>query len=104
MLGALFVALGASDAMAFDSGGSSEMVARHLGDPGVAVMTLPSDGRERAIADGLFIVNSSPVGPTTQLILRTSAPAVLAGSRLAVRATAVDANLQPVALNATPLS
>jgi hypothetical protein len=104
MLGALFVALGASDAMAFDSGGSSEMVARHLGDPGVAVMTLPSDGRERAIADGLFIINSSPVGPATQLILRTGAPSVLAGSRLAVRATAVDANLQPVALNATPLS
>jgi hypothetical protein len=104
MLGALFIALGASDAMAFDSGGSSEMVARHLGDPGVEVMTTPSDGRERAIADGLFIVNSGPAGPATQLLLRPSAPAVLAGSRLAVRAEAVDANLQPVALNATSLS
>jgi hypothetical protein len=104
MLGALFIALGASDAMAFDSGGSSEMVARHLGDPGVAVMTLPSDGRERAIADGLFIVNSAPAGPASQLLLRPSAAAVLAGSRLAVRAVAVDASLQPVALDASSLS
>jgi hypothetical protein len=104
MLGALFIALGASDAMAFDSGGSSEMVARHLGDPGVTVQTTPSDGRERAIADGLFIVNASPAGLASQLLLRPSAPAVLAGSRLAVRAEAVDANLQPVALNAGSVS
>jgi hypothetical protein len=104
MLGALFVALGASDAMAFDSGGSSEMVARHLGDPGVDVVTTPSDGRERAIADGLFILNGAPVGPASQLVLRTSATAVLAGSRLAARADALDANLQPVALNSDSLS
>jgi hypothetical protein len=104
MLGALFVALGASDAMAFDSGGSSEMVARHLGDLGVDVVTTPSDGRERAVADGLFIVNTAPVGLASQLLLRTSAPSVLAGSRLAVRALAVDANLQPIALNAASVS
>jgi hypothetical protein len=104
MLGALFVALGASDAMAFDSGGSSEMVARHLGDPRVDVVTTPSDGRERAVADGLFIVNSAPVGPASQLLLRTTAPSVLAGSRLAVRAEAVDVNLQPVALNLSSVS
>ena len=40
MLGALFIALGAADAMAFDSGGSSEMVVRHAGDPGVSVVTI----------------------------------------------------------------
>jgi hypothetical protein len=104
MLGALFVALGASDAMAFDSGGSSEMVVRHLGDSGVDVVTTPSDGRERAIADGLFILNTASVGLASQLVLRTSAPAVLAGSRLVVRADALDANLQPVALNSDSLS
>jgi hypothetical protein len=104
MLGALFVALGASDAMAFDSGGSSEMVARHLGDAGVDVVTLPSDGRERAIADGLFIVNAAPAGPASQLLLRSSAPAVLLGSALSARAEAVDTNLQPVALDPRSLS
>ena len=104
MFGALFAALGASDAMAFDSGGSSEMVVRHLGDPGVSVVTTPSDGRERAVADGLFVLNSAPVGPASQILLRAAAPAVLVGSKLTVRAEAVDGNLQPVALPEASLS
>ncbi|HEY5094287.1 MAG TPA: phosphodiester glycosidase family protein [Candidatus Eremiobacteraceae bacterium] len=98
MFGALFIALGAADAMAFDSGGSSEMVVRHAGDPGVSVVTTPSDGRERAIADGLFVVNTAQAGPIAQLVLRAPAPVVLLGSRFAVRAEAVDGNLQPVSV------
>lgn len=98
MFGALFIALGVADAMAFDSGGSSEMVIRHPGDTGVSVVTSPSDGRERSIADGLFVLNSAPVGPVSQILLRSAAPAVLVGSRLPVRAEGVDGNLQPVDL------
>lgn len=104
MLGALFVALGASDAMAFDSGGSSEMVVRHAGDPGVGVVTVPSDGRERSIADGLFVLNPAPVGPPSQLLLRANAARVLVGSRLSLAAEAVDQNLQPVALPPSSVS
>jgi len=104
MFGALFIALGASDAMAFDSGGSSEMVVRHEGDPAVSVVTTPSDGRERAIADGLFVINTAPAGPIAQLVLRAAAPVVLAGSRLPVRAEAVDGNLQPVTIAPASLS
>jgi len=104
MLGSLFVALGAADAMAFDSGGSSEMVVRHAGDPGVGVVTVPSDGRERAIDDGLFLLNAAPVGPPSQLLLRANAARVLVGSRLSLAAEAVDQNLQPVALPASSMS
>ena len=104
MLGALFIALGAADAMAFDSGGSSEMVVRHLGDPGVGVVTAPSDGRERAIADGLFVLNSAPAGPPSQLLLRANAARILVGSRLSLAAEAVDQNLQPVVLPASTYS
>jgi hypothetical protein len=104
MLGALFIALGAADAMAFDSGGSSEMVVRHAGDPGVGVVTIPSDGRERAIADGLFVLNSAPAGPPSQLLLRANAARVLVGSRLSLAAEAVDQNLQPVVLPASAYS
>ncbi len=96
MLGALLASLGASDAMAFDSGGSTEMVVRRLGDAKVSVANVPSDGRERSIADGLFVVNSASPGPPARLVLRADAQAVLAGSHLAITAQGVDANDQPV--------
>ncbi|HME81928.1 MAG TPA: phosphodiester glycosidase family protein [Candidatus Eremiobacteraceae bacterium] len=96
MFASLFSALGAATAMAFDSGGSTEMVARRLGDPHVSVANVPSDGRERSVADGLFVLNSATPGPPQTLVLRAPAPAVLAGSHIAVAAQSVDANDQPV--------
>ena len=99
-LAALFLAIGATTAMAFDSGGSSEMVIRHEGDSGVSVASTPSDGRERAVADGLFVLNTGSHGPATTLLLKASAAQVLVGSTLAIQPRAVDANEQPVAVQA----
>ena len=101
---ALFLALGAKTAMAFDSGGSSEMVVRHVGDPTNSVVNVPSDGRERSIADGLFIKNTAPAGPPIRLILKAASATVLAGSSLNVQVRAVDANDQPVAVRAEDVS
>ncbi|HLW37623.1 MAG TPA: phosphodiester glycosidase family protein [Candidatus Eremiobacteraceae bacterium] len=103
MLAALMAALGCVTAMAFDSGGSTEMVVRHLGDAGVSVANTPSDGRERAIADGLFVVNSAPAGPPQQLVVRAAAQSVLTGSHLQIFTAAVDANDQPLALDPAAL-
>jgi hypothetical protein len=96
MLGSLFAALGASDAMAFDSGGSTEMVIRRLGDTHVTVANVPSDGRERSIADGLLVVNAATPGPPDRMVVRAAAPAVLVGSHLTIAAESIDANDQPV--------
>jgi hypothetical protein len=49
------LAHGAYRAMMFDGGGSSEMVARFAGYPGVSVVNYPSGGRERPLANGLFV-------------------------------------------------
>lgn len=98
MLAALMLRLGANQAMAFDSGGSSEMVVRHLGDPTVSVANTPSDGRERGLADGFFVVNAAPTGALQQLILRAPAVEVLRGSHLALQVAGIDANSQPVAV------
>ncbi|HEV2878583.1 MAG TPA: phosphodiester glycosidase family protein [Candidatus Eremiobacteraceae bacterium] len=95
-LAELFIALGANTAMAFDSGGSSEMVIRHLGDPTSSVATTPSDGRERSIADGLFVRNTAPQGPAVSLILKAPSAQVLVGSKIDVQVRAIDANDQPV--------
>ncbi|MDQ6781267.1 MAG: phosphodiester glycosidase family protein [Candidatus Eremiobacteraeota bacterium] len=104
MFGALFASLGAANAMAFDSGGSSEMVVRHLGDGGVSVANTPSDGRERGIADGLFVVNTALVGPVQRLLIKAPAQSVLTGSHLQLFASGVDEHDQPIPLAAQDVS
>ena len=49
------LAHGAFQAMLFDGGGSSELVARLPGQHQVSVINFPSDGRERPVANGLFV-------------------------------------------------
>ncbi len=49
------LAHGAYQAMMFDGGGSSEMVARFSGHRGVSVVNYPSEGGERPLANGLFV-------------------------------------------------
>ena len=49
------LAQGAYQAMMFDGGGSSEMVARFSGYRGVSVVNHLSGGRERLLANGLFV-------------------------------------------------
>lgn len=103
MLGALLAALGASQAMAFDSGGSTEMAVRRLGDADVSVANIPSDGRERSIADALLVLNTATPGPMAQAFVgsQQDVNAVLTGSHLQLHASAVDADLQPLVVDPT---
>lgn len=103
MLASLFISLGAATAMAFDSGGSAEMVVRHAGDTAASVVNEPSDGRERLIADALLVKNIAPPGPPARMLLRADAPDVLAGSHVRIRAAAVDAAMQPAKLDPASL-
>ena len=51
--------LGAEDALNFDGGGSSTMVAKDRnGD--VRVLSSPSDGQQRSIPDGIAVMYSAP--------------------------------------------
>lgn len=61
-----------SDAMHFDGGGSSELIARNLGDTATSVVNQPSDGSERKIVNGLGIVSTAPQGELTTLIIKPS--------------------------------
>ncbi len=89
---ALLRALGASDAMLFDSGGSATLVARVLGEGAASVVNEPSDGVERPVADGLFVYSDAPLGPPARLVVRPSRVVALPGARVALRARVVDAN------------
>jgi exopolysaccharide biosynthesis protein len=89
---ALLRALGATDAMLFDSGGSATLAARALGDADASVVNEPSDGVERPVADGLFVYSDAPVGPPARLVVRPARIVALAGARVPLRARVIDAN------------
>ncbi|WP_344451790.1 phosphodiester glycosidase family protein [Actinomadura kijaniata] len=54
-LAALLRYFGAADAVSLDGGGSSVLVTRFPDEAGATVRTVPSDGRERAVANGLGV-------------------------------------------------
>jgi hypothetical protein len=87
----LLLAFGATDAMAFDSGGSATLVARVLGERDASVLNSPSDGEERAVADGFFVYSDAPVGPATQLVVRPSPIVSLPRAVVPIRLARVDA-------------
>jgi hypothetical protein len=91
-LTALLRSLGATDAMLFDSGGSATLVARALGDADAGLRNDPSDGVERAVADGLFVYSDAPIGPPARLVVRPAHIVALPGARVALRARVIDAN------------
>ena len=51
--------IGCDSALAFDSGGSTTLLARHAGDKELSVVNTPSDGQQRKIANGIGIVNTA---------------------------------------------
>jgi len=88
---ALALGFGATDAMAFDSGGSAELVARALGDATASVLGTPSDGEERPVADGLFVYSDAPIGPAARLVVRPDTIVAMPDASVRLRAAVVDA-------------
>ncbi len=92
---ALMLGFGATNAMAFDSGGSSTLVARVLGDADASVLNTPSDGGERPVADGLFVCSDAPRGPAAQLVVRPAPIVALPDTNVPVTLALVDAAGHP---------
>ena len=67
---ALMRALGATEGMAFDGGGSSTIVARRIGDADATMQNSPSDGIERPVSNGIFVYSTAPAGPPARLVAR----------------------------------
>jgi hypothetical protein len=88
---ALMRALGATEGLLFDGGGSSTIVARRLGESEADVMNSPSDGRERPVADGIFVYSTAPSGPPIRLVARPSIVRALPGANVPLRVAGVDA-------------
>jgi hypothetical protein len=87
---ALMRALGATEGMAFDGGGSSTIVARRIGDADATMQNSPSDGVERPVSNGIFVYSTAPAGPPARLVARPGAIRALPGADVALRLAAVD--------------
>lgn len=107
---ALMLGLGASDGMAFDSGGSATLVGRILGDERASVLNAPSDGSERPVADALFVYSDAPRGVDPHLVVRPGEVAAMPGAVVRLTAAIVDdaghrlrgAEVAPLRLGGTP--
>lgn len=91
-LSALMRALGADDGIALDGGGSSTLAVQLLGESEPVLVSSPSDGAERSIADGIFLYNVAPVGPAIRLVASPETIRAMPGAQVALHVTAVDAN------------
>jgi Phosphodiester glycosidase len=98
---ALMRSLGATEGLLLDGGGSSTLVVRRLGDSVPDVVNSPSDGKERRVADGIFVYSTAPVGPAVRLVAQPGVVRAIAGAELPLRVAAVDAAYH-VAAGGTP--
>lgn len=91
------VAQGAYTALLLDGGGSTEMIARQPGAHSTSVLNTPSDGRERPVANGLFVyTNEKTAGPATNVVINGDAPVTtVPGGTIPLPVYATDANANP---------
>ncbi|WP_409272353.1 phosphodiester glycosidase family protein [Neobacillus sp. SCS-31] len=91
--------LGAVEAMTFDGGGSSTMVAREPGNADATVVNSPSDGIERNVANSLLIVGLWKAGPLHTLLLSANDLKLFAGAtykNLNISVRGLDKNNNPI--------
>ncbi|EGW39124.1 phosphodiester glycosidase family protein, partial [Desulfosporosinus sp. OT] len=91
--------LGAYNALNFDGGGSTTMVARKLGTSTLDVVNIPSDGSLRSVANGIGIFSQAAPGSLTKLILETEDPNVFVHTSRKFTLTGVDSFSNPVEVN-----
>jgi predicted phosphodiesterase len=91
----LMARLGATDALMLDGGGSSEVVARRPGDPGVSVVNTPSDGNERPVPNGVGLFSRKGSGTLQGLDVRPHADRVFPGLSRDVAVAGYDETYAP---------
>ncbi|MDR2899675.1 MAG: phosphodiester glycosidase family protein [Clostridiales bacterium] len=84
--------LGAYNAMHFDGGGSSTLVADTNQSKGLEVKNTPSEASLRKIVNSLGVFNTAPVGPAEAISLQVSEDRVFFGEPVSVTLTGLDYN------------
>ena len=90
-LAQLMTAQGAVNAINLDGGGSTAIDVREPGDVEASLQNRPSDGKERAVANALLLVSTTPTGPPAQLVVRPASATLYVGEKVTFTAGAMDA-------------
>lgn len=93
-LAELLVAMGAEEAVNLDGGGSTTMVAKHLGETGFSNIVSPREGWQRPVSDGLGIFNTAPPGQPAGLLVN-GPDTVLAGTTANYTVKGYDSHFYP---------
>ena len=91
--------LGCANAVNFDGGGSTAMVARAAGTTGLSLLNYPSDGHERPVSGSLGIFSIGPKGPVDTLLVSPYEDSVFVNTSRAFTARGLDKYLNPIDIN-----
>ncbi|WP_198508533.1 phosphodiester glycosidase family protein [Bacillus xiapuensis] len=94
--------LGAKDALNLDGGGSSTFASRTPGEAALSVKNIPSDGKERPVANSFFVVSTAKESALSQLAVQPDHTLMLAGSTKSFTAKGMDSGYNPVKLETEP--
>ena len=91
------VELGCVSALCLDGGGSTAMTVTAPDATSAKTINVPSDGRERAVTNQVFLVASNEsTGRLSHYYVKADNSYVLAGSKVNITASAVDTNYIPM--------
>lgn len=90
-LAQLMLSQGAVNAINLDGGGSTALDVREPGDVDATIVNRPSDGKERAVANAILLLSSTPTGPPSQLVIRPPASTLYVGETVSFSVKAMDA-------------
>lgn len=98
-LAQLMKQLGVYNAANFDGGGSTTMVARHLGNTQTTLLNTPKGGGSmRAVPTGLAIFNTAPAGEFSNFFFTNDTKTVI-GKATPITVRAYDTHYQPFSLD-----
>ncbi|MGL4345571.1 MAG: phosphodiester glycosidase family protein [Cellulosilyticaceae bacterium] len=100
----LLQSYGAKDAMYFDGGGSTTLVARNEGDQAASLQNKPSGGNQRSVVNGLGVFTSEVAGALNEILLATTRNRTFIEEGISVTVKGVDENHNPVTINEDSLN
>ena len=92
------------DAMYFDGGGSTTMVARNEGETNVTVQNIPSDGYPRRVINGIGVFTTSETGTLSKLKLETTYDRTFIGEGITLSVKGTDENSNPITIDQSQIS
>ncbi|OHW63509.1 cellulosome-anchoring protein precursor [Andreesenia angusta] len=93
--------MGVVNALNLDGGGSTTFATRQPGEEGVSLVNRPSDGKERANANGLLFISTAPSGALEKLVISPSKLRVFAGSEYSLSVKGADKYYNPAQISDT---